>query len=527
MQNRLVENWLTSCKELSFTTPFVQLLITEGYTILRARGGFDEQGKDVVALNPDGEICCFQLKCDNINTAEWNKINGQINDLTQIPPVHSSFKTPPDKWKCYLVTNGSFLNPVQRTIVDYSTRQQAASHMAVETVDKEELVKRFTDGYGSFFPADAQDLNLFLKIYCQHGDNTLNREEFKLFFEKWLGSYTSQSKQKKLEALEAACILCSYLLTNKYTQENYIEIINAWMLVFLTILYFANEWDIAKKHVTVMEDTILGEIEAVFSALIDDIIADTRSFVDGTYGLLSEGLITHKLRCTELMGYISAYLIYCATKAVMPKFSKELAEKLLELSKHKAILGESSTPLLFNYIVFLMGANQTRPASIEIAGLLNGLLTSYADEGSGIPSTYYTSKQSAEWSFSINEDEITESFQNRAYCLWPAILLAARSGQRPLLEHHWLLISHISNQEVIPDNANDLLLWRIGDNGTLLDTFPNATQSWKELVEQSQQNMDEFLPEPLKTRRYLLPFWILAMPHRCNHKTVLSMLPSQ
>src|ERR1039457_6729532 len=78
MQNKLVENWLTSCKELSFTTPFVQLLITEGYTILRARGGLDEQGKDVVALNSKGEICCFQLKCDNISTAEWNKINGQI-----------------------------------------------------------------------------------------------------------------------------------------------------------------------------------------------------------------------------------------------------------------------------------------------------------------------------------------------------------------------------------------------------------------------------------------------------------------
>ncbi len=524
MQNRLVENWLTSCKELSFTTPFVQLLITEGYTILRSRGGFDEQGKDVVALSPDGEICCFQLKCDNISTAEWNKINGQINDLTQIPPVHTSFKTPPDNWKCYLVTNGSFLNPVQRTIVDYSNRQKTNGHMPVETIDKEELVKRFVYGYGSFFPAEAQDLNLFLEIYCQHGDKSLNREEFKLFFEKWLGSYSSKSKQKKLEALQAACILCCYLLTNKYMQENYIEIINAWILVLLTILYFANDWGIANKQVGVIEDTILGEIEAVFSALIDDIIADTKFFVDGTYGLLSEGLITHKLRCTELMGYISGYLIYCTTKAVMPKSSKELAEKLLELSKYKAILGESSTPQLFNYIIFLLGANQIRPAEIEIAGLLNGLLSSYADEGSGIPSPYYTAKQSVEWSFSLNEDEITESFQNRAYCLWPAILLAARSGQRPLLEHHWLLISLISNQEVIADDPNDLLLWRIGDKAMLLDTFPHATQSWKELVEQSQQNMDEFLPKSLESRKYLLPFWILAMPHRCTHKTLLAML---
>lgn len=525
MQNRLVENWLISCNELSFTTPFVQLLITEGYKVLHvSRGGAVEQGKDVIALDPDGEICCFQLKCDNITATEWIKISGQINDLTQIPPIHSSIKTTPTKWKCFLVTNGSFPNAVQRTIVDYSNAQEASNHMRVETIDKDQLVKRFTDGFGSFFPTDTQDLNLFLKIYCQHGDTTLNREEFKVFFEKWLGSYETRPKQKKLEALQAAGIICSYLLTNKYAQKNYIEIINAWILVLITMLYFAENWGIAKKHVAVMEATILDEIEAVFSPLIDDVIANDNYFVDSTYGLLSEGLITHKLRCTELLGYLSAYLIYCATKPIMPKFSKELGEKMLELSQYKAILGESSTPLLYNYIVFLLGANQTNPAAQEVAGMLNGLLSGYADEGSGMPSPYYTPKQSAEWSFSLNEDEITESFQNRAYCLWPAVLLAARTGQRALLEHHWQLISYISNQEIIADDPDELLLWRIGEQGVLLDTFPNATQSWKELEEQSQQNMDEFLPGPIKARKYLLPFWITAMPQRCTHKTVLAML---
>lgn len=39
MQDRLTENWLTSAKELSFTAPFVQLLIHEGYRVIQSRGG--------------------------------------------------------------------------------------------------------------------------------------------------------------------------------------------------------------------------------------------------------------------------------------------------------------------------------------------------------------------------------------------------------------------------------------------------------------------------------------------------------
>lgn len=528
MQNRLVENWLTSCKELSFTTPFVQLLIKEGYTVLRAQGGLNEQGKDVIALNRKGEVCCFQLKCGNINAKEWAKINGQVNDLTQLPPVHSSFGEPPRKWKCYLVTNGSFQGTVQQVVTDYSQAQRRAGHMPVETVDKEELVRRFVDGYGSFFPAEPQDLNLFLDMYCRHGDTSLNREEFKRFFENWLESHSGlRSNQKKYEALQAAGMLCSYLLANKYVSQNYVEIINGWVLVLLTILYFADKWDVPERRIAVLEQTILNEIETVYTALIKEVAENEHSFVESDYGLLSEGVITHKLRCTELLGHISAYFNYCGIRAVAPEFTERIAEKFMELAQYKVIVGEASAPLLYNYVISLLRTEENEAAIPQSAGLLNGLLAHYADEGSGMPSPYYSLQQTAGWLLDLNRDQITESFQNRAYCLWPAVLLAARFELRALLEHHWLLISYISNQEIIGDSPNDLLLWNIGEKGELLDTFPNATQSWAELTEQAKQDMDNFLPDPLKTRKYLVPLWINAMPHRCTHKTVLSILDAQ
>ncbi|MFI9504781.1 hypothetical protein [Nocardia sp. NPDC052566] len=525
MQNRLVENWLTSCKELSFTTPFVQLLIKERYTVLRAQGGLNEQGKDVIAINRKGEICCFQLKCGNINVSEWAKINGQVNDLTQLPPVHSSFAKPPKKWKCYLVTNGEFRGTVPQVISDYSKRQRQARHMPVETIDKEELVRRFVDGYGAFFPADPQDLNLFLNMYCRNGDSTLNRGEFKLFLENWLDSYSAvKSKQKKIEALQATGVLCSYLLANKYLAENYVEIVNAWVLTLVTVLHFAHRWDVSDQRIASLESTILNEIEVVYGALIDEMVADSGNFVESAYGFFSEGVLTHKLRCTELLGHISAYLNYCGIRGVTPNCPVELADKFAQLSGYKAIVGEASVPMLYNYIASLLRSEQEQASAAEVVGLINGLLSTYADEGPGIPSPYYSIQQTAEWLIGLDKETITESFQNRAHCLWAAILLAARCGLRDLLEHHWLLISYISNQEVIADSANDLLLWNIGERGHVLDIFPNATQSWQELVELSRQEMGDFLPEPLRSRRYLVPLWINAMPHRCTHKTVLAIL---
>jgi len=63
MNERLVENWLISVNEKTFQIPFCQMLTAEGYTVLHlSRHGPFEEGKDVIALDPAGTPCAFQLK---------------------------------------------------------------------------------------------------------------------------------------------------------------------------------------------------------------------------------------------------------------------------------------------------------------------------------------------------------------------------------------------------------------------------------------------------------------------------------
>ena len=151
MQNKLVENWLISAGELTYTAPFVQLLINEGFTVLQAKGGTTEQGKDIIARDPNGVIHCYQLKHGNIGSSEWPQYRAQLDDLTEIPPKHPSIPDGLDTWECYLVTNGDITGQTLTTIVDYSKVRSKKGNMILKTVSKEELLRRFIDSFGEFF----------------------------------------------------------------------------------------------------------------------------------------------------------------------------------------------------------------------------------------------------------------------------------------------------------------------------------------------------------------------------------------
>ena len=523
MQSKLVENWLTSAKEISFTAPFVQLLLTEGYTVLQAKGGVIEQGKDIIAKDSDGNIHCFQLKCGNIGSNEWQSINGQLNDLTQIPPIHPTITQAPTNWSCFLVTNGDITGPVSRTIADYSSAQQSQGKMPLQTISKEELLRRFTDAFGQFFPVEPNDIRIFFELFCEDGDNVLKREEFKRYLESFLQGFDAKSKQKKLEAVQALPILASYLLANKYTQENHIAIIDAWVLTLLTILHYTNKWSLSEKKYLATENLILEELDRQIVQLIDDVAKNDKSLIDTTYGAFSEPIITFRLRCAELLGYISAAINYSVLSGrELPSVPSGLAEKVAVLVQKKMIISESGIPGQFNSLLASAISNKQSAAVTELKALVEGVMASHVDDGSGLLSPYYSTEQAVANLFGVG-DPIEESFHNRSYMLWTAVLLLVKYDERDFLNEHWPVISEISMEEVVAHDQNDLLLWK-ADNADMMDTFPDATQSWSKLRIGATKSYDNEIPSVLLTRKYLIPFMIMAMPHRLTPKLILSLL---
>ena len=523
MQNRLVENWLIKAKELSFTIPYAQLLAIKGFRILHiSKGGSVEQGKDIIALDKNNEVHCFQLKCGDIGITQWRQYKTEIDELVMLTPQHPSIPKEVESWHSYLVTNGMLNNTSARTIADYSKELAGKGFSALQTILKDELVEDFTNYFGSFFPDNLDDLTEFLELYNQNGDDTLSNEQFKKYFEVYFSKVSKKSKQKKIEAINASVIVCSYLLTNKVAADNHLEVIKAWTLLQATIYHFVQLWSIKEGDFKETEALIFDAIELSYRQLIDDIVANETMLSETSYDLLSEPFMVHKIRCTELLGFISAYLNYHFKRGTEPYLPKEMVEKLVFMSEHKAILGESYVPLILNYILFLTKMGKNVRASSELNGLISGLLSTHGRDNVGTPSPYYSLTESAYIAFELEETPTKESFEGRSYTLWSVVLLLARMGEKELLAHHWRLLSYVSCEELIADDSNDLLLWRC-ENGVLDDKFPNAEQSFKLLQQQASEDYTKHLPSILQDRQWFIPLLINVMPHRTTKSMVLSI----
>src|SRR6266481_6388018 len=60
---RLIESWLDSQTERRYQPAIIQLLVSEGWSVLHnTRHSPIELGKDVIARDPGGLLHCFQLK---------------------------------------------------------------------------------------------------------------------------------------------------------------------------------------------------------------------------------------------------------------------------------------------------------------------------------------------------------------------------------------------------------------------------------------------------------------------------------
>ena len=521
MKSKVVENWLTNVTELTFTIPFCQLLLSKGMKVVHISSqGPMEQGKDIIAVDKRGGVHCYQLKCGNINGRVWGQIKSEIDELVELPPRHPSLSNGLTKWTAYLVTNGAIANPMSRGICDYAESKASRGYARLKTVVGHELVSEFTQYYDAFLPVDVVDLQEFLELYNQHGDCELDVAKLKLFFESYFASRGKDSRQKKAEAVRASLVLLNYILTNKLARRNHLEVIKAHILLLASIYEFAEAQRLPESLWSATEKLAYEALNLAFRELIEELKSHPRNYIETKYGVLSE-VVAYKIRCTELLGYLSAYTNYCALAGIEPHSSTELESITAKLAQHCRLVGECVVPLFINRAIALRFQGQHEESSQELAGLLVGILSCHVGENRGMPSPYYDIRSSLDWL--LGRSEIREGFKRRSYSLRTVILLLARYGLRDLLASHWSTISRISQQEVIPKNAKDYLIWRF-EEGDLADRFSNATQSWAQLVAESAQDYSGSLPGVLSKRRHFLPLLINVMPQRLSHRLALTIL---
>ncbi len=523
MKSKVVENWLTKVKELTFTIPFCQALLSEGKRVIHISSqGPGEQGKDIIAVDGAGVVHCYQLKCGNINARVWAEIKAEIDQLVELPPRHPSLPQEVDHWEVYLVTNGNIANPTARDISDYSEIKKKRGHEALRTITGRELVSIFTDLYDQFLPIETFDLQQFLELYNENGDFELDAEKFKLFFESYFRYYGEVSRQRKVEALRASLIICNYILTNKYERQNHLEIIKAYVLLLASIYDFVERQDLGGNLWKSSEDLVYEAIEVQFKQLIDELAAHEHQYVQAEYGLLSETLV-HKIRCSELTGYLSAYWTYCSLRGKDPHDAPKLETIINDLYAYRTIIAERFVPLFANHVIYLHRRGREVEVGQALGNLLDVFVVSHGpDESRGLPTPYYEIGECVNWMLQRGSN-IREDFRWRSFTLRPVLLMAAKCNVRDPVSRRWSTLSRISQSEMIPTDSSDYFLWRMVE-GEQADRYPEMSQSWSGLVAEANADYSDNLPRVLRQRAYFLAFLVNAMPHRFNHRFLLSLV---
>lgn len=180
MIERVIENWLTRVNERSLEIPFCQLLTSEGYQVVHlSRHGSFEQGKDILAIDPEGVPCAFQLKGsgEKITQRLWAKeYVEQIIRLVELPIKHPSIDSSLPR-NVFFVTNGELDEEVRIEIEDRNHEWERRGYPRLNTIVKGQLLARFLDLHTNLWPLELAFERNFLELFLTNGRANLDKRK--------------------------------------------------------------------------------------------------------------------------------------------------------------------------------------------------------------------------------------------------------------------------------------------------------------------------------------------------------------
>ncbi len=307
MLEKLIENWLTSTNERGYMPAYCQLLVTQGYQLLYiSPHGPDEAGKDIIAKNPKGKLECFQLKNGDVGLSEFRKIEGELSELLKHPIVHPSVPASA-RYTSYLVVNGRIGDPVRTRISQKNdTNWNESRDTKLDYYQRDQLVQKFVQFYGSFFPQEARDFRDFLGFYIAQGDDFIDKEHFCAFLE---GHFTPDTKKLSrtqiYHLISSSLILTNYAISPWIRAKNYVAQIEAWVCLLAYIYLQVEKYNLPEKYWKQSEAIVNIFIESNFNSLLSE-VEKRHHLLEGDWP--SDGIV-YPARTTIVLGYLCAYAL--------------------------------------------------------------------------------------------------------------------------------------------------------------------------------------------------------------------------
>jgi hypothetical protein len=507
---RVIENWLTNANEVGFTLPFCEVLVSEGYSVIRvARGGPGEHGKDVIARDSAGRLHTFQLKGGDINLKKWGDIRSQVEDLVRLPAFAPSVSKD-EPHEPHLVTNGEISADAATNIEEYSAVWVKGGAPALDVITGGRLLRRFLDAHGKFMPTDRLDFRHFVELYVADHRGLLPRKALATFLEGVVASVGTKATMRK-RAVESMVLLGSYLVEGYQAAKNHVAAAMGWTIVAMVVMHVAEREQLPQAAYQESLDLAWMGLDAALHSLEEEVLARS-DFVEPTLPIVEPAV--HGVRVLIVLGWLAtgqllhSYRLAADAGRVARVFRREIG--------HQRFAGEADWPNVMATALFI--ARQDGQASGEalLQRWLDVVLSECAKpDGSGIPSPYWLPESvlALRGGFVAPHDQ--EQFGNRSYTAGSAADMLVRRLCRQAIATRWPSMSNLALCDFAPSNSAEWFVWSAKTGDTVFE-HPEQTRSWAGWRSKTASWDPAALPDMLqRNSQWLLPM-MLTYPHRAN-----------
>jgi hypothetical protein len=520
MQERLLENWLTSVNEKSFQIPFCQLLTGEGYKVIHmSRHGPFESGKDILAIDPNGVPCAFQLKgsAGKIPQKEWAKYVDQAVRLVEIPIVHPSIDEKKPR-KVFFVTNGELDEEVRLEISDRNREWERRGFPVLKTIVKGELLSRFLALHNNLWPKELVAYKELLELYLEDGTGYLDKPKLAKFLQSVLSETDETNKAEQVRSLSSLALITQYAISPFTEKKNYVATIEAWVIYLASMISFVTKHDIQERYWKANFDIAVESIDKAFSDLVDEL--QERPFLVEGNPLVDSHF--YRGRITWLIGLVSAYALW--KKSIDGTWPDEKANSFVMTNqKYVRLWGEAAIPQMLSTSWYMRSCGIEHRASGLIDAIARGICSVNLDpNGKGLADPYHGLGEVIINNAGLSETLQKENFKGRSFALESIVHLLARWKWRGVLEELWPQITKIDFVEYKTDEPWEFCLWHT-ETGKLTMHQPKFPQSWRELQEEARKSDLSYIPKIFANNPEALLLFLIVYPHRAT-KDVIKLL---
>lgn len=516
MRERVVENWLTNTDERGLQVPFCQLLLSEGYQVLHlSRHGEMEQGKDIIAIDPDGRACAFQLKDargGKIRQRDWEVFKPQIERLVELPIKHPSISEG-QKHRAFLVTNGELDEPVRVEIVDRNKVWAGRDQPELETVLKGELLHRFGQLQTDFWPFDVVEIGSLLQLYLADGHASVDKARLAAFLQAMLpfqGARVPKSKCKR--ALASAAVFTSYALHPHGKCQNHVARLQGWVIYAAYLLALAERRELHERY-------WLGSLQIVEYELLqcmEDLVEELNGRTHLVEGSAAADPPFYRPRITCLCGILAVFGLWRLARGEIDETDGLLRDFIISHRHELAFWGEAALPQFLAVVWYLRHALATSESDAMLVSLIRSITAaSLSPPHAGIADPYHDLEEVADTNLRLGELRRHESYAGRSYGLETLVELFARRNFRQQMRWLWPNVSRMAYCTFTPDEQWQWYFWRCA-HGELVTRQPARRQSWSQLREQAQAVDRSKIPPLVRERPWLLLLFLIVHPHRLS-----------